>query len=691
MPAAKSQGANVEYRSPDTFDMVQMAQLIDAAVASKPDGLVVSIPDADALGPSVKRAAEAGIPVIVIDSGGAKLTRELGGLLYLGQSEYEAGVAAGERAAKLGVKKAACLNQEVGNTSLDDRCAGFAKGLGAEVPVVAGSIDPTDMKGRVSAYLRSNPDTEFLIACGVTAAEPALAAAEELELVGKVKIGTFDLSPGVLQAIVDGKMEWGIDAQQYPDGLHADRDAGPAAPLQAAAARRLPDRPRLRHQGGRGQRHRPGQAGHPLAAGDRGMGEIGVGIIGTGFMGECHALAFTAVPPLFQPKLRPRLEVVADINAAAAERARARFGFARATGDWRELVADPAVGLVSITSPNMLHKEMALAAIAAGKHVYCEKPLALTAADARRAGPGGRGQGGADAGRLQLSLLAGGAAHQAAARRRRAGRAHLPARARSRRTTWPTRPCRSPGAASAPRRAAVPWATWAATRSASPATWPARSSRSWPTRPWWCPSARWRHPARDLQFGTSRARRREMRAVENEDIAHCLFRFASGAAGQHHRQPHRLGPQERSGPRTLRHARARVRFRQERFNEFELFRAGARKDDNGYRTVFAGPYHGDYGRFTPAPGPRHRLQRPEGDRGRWPAGRHRQRRADSIPISARAGRSRRCATRCWKAPSAAPGSGSGHRNEVAQQRRCSLPFSDCVVEDQWRAQPLLGG
>ena len=161
--AAKTQGADVDYRSPDTFDMVQMAQLVDAAVASKPDGLVVSIPDADALGPSVQRATEGGIPVIVIDSGGAKLTRELGGLLYLGQSEYEAGVAAGERAAKLGVKKAACLNQEIGNTSLDDRCAGFAKGLGAEVPVVAGTIDPTEMKGRTSAYLRANPDTDFLL------------------------------------------------------------------------------------------------------------------------------------------------------------------------------------------------------------------------------------------------------------------------------------------------------------------------------------------------------------------------------------------------------------------------------------------------------------------------------------------------------------------------------------------------
>ena len=213
--AAKTQGADVDYRSPDTFDMVQMAQLIDAAVASKPDGLVVSIPDADALGPSVRRATEGGIPVIVIDSGGAKLTRELGGLLYLGQSEYEAGVAAGERAAKLGVKKAACLNQEVGNTSLDDRCAGFAKGLGAEVPVVAGTMDPTEMKGRTAAYLRANPDTDFLLGCGIMASEPALAAVEELDLGGKVKIGTFDLSPGVLQAVVDGKMEWGIDAQQY--------------------------------------------------------------------------------------------------------------------------------------------------------------------------------------------------------------------------------------------------------------------------------------------------------------------------------------------------------------------------------------------------------------------------------------------------------------------------------------------
>jgi simple sugar transport system substrate-binding protein len=213
--AAKALGVKAEYLSPETFDMVKMAQLIDAATASKPDGLVVSIPDAAALSGPVKEAVAAGIPVIVIDSGGAKLTKELGGLLYLGQSEYEAGVAAGERVAKLGVKKAACLNQEVGNSSLDDRCAGFAKGLGAEVPVVQGVMDPTEMKNRVIAYVNTNKDVEFLLGCGPTATEPALAALDELGMKGKVKLGTFDLSPNILKAIIDGEVEWGIDAQQY--------------------------------------------------------------------------------------------------------------------------------------------------------------------------------------------------------------------------------------------------------------------------------------------------------------------------------------------------------------------------------------------------------------------------------------------------------------------------------------------
>jgi simple sugar transport system substrate-binding protein len=216
--AAKALGVKAEYLSPETFDMAKMSQMIDAAAASKPDGIVVSIPDASALGPSVKNAVAAGIPVIVVDSGGSKTTKELGGLLFLGQSEYDAGVMAGERMAKAGVKTAACINQEVGNQSQDDRCAGFEKGLGQKVPVVQGTMDPTEMKNRALAYLSAHADTEFLLTTGTASAEPTLQALDEQGLVGKVKLGTFDLSPVVLQAVADGKMEWGIDAQQYAMG-----------------------------------------------------------------------------------------------------------------------------------------------------------------------------------------------------------------------------------------------------------------------------------------------------------------------------------------------------------------------------------------------------------------------------------------------------------------------------------------
>ena len=106
---------------------------------------------------------------------------------------------------------------------------------------------------------------------------------------------------------------------------------------------------------------------------------IGVGVIGTGFMGAAHAQSFLAVSHIFETALTPRLVAVADINKPAAEAAAQRFGFGRATGDWKDVVADPAVELVSITVPNALHADIALAALKAGKHVYCEKPLAATA------------------------------------------------------------------------------------------------------------------------------------------------------------------------------------------------------------------------------------------------------------------------------------------------------------------------
>ena len=116
--AAEDMGVQVEYQAPDTFDMVAMSQLIDAAVASDPDGLVVSIPDADALGESIQAAVAAGIPVISMNSG-SDVAAEFGLLTHVGQTEYEAGLGAGQRMGEAGVTNAICVNQEVGNAALD--------------------------------------------------------------------------------------------------------------------------------------------------------------------------------------------------------------------------------------------------------------------------------------------------------------------------------------------------------------------------------------------------------------------------------------------------------------------------------------------------------------------------------------------------------------------------------------------
>ncbi|ACI52158.1 oxidoreductase domain protein [Gluconacetobacter diazotrophicus PA1 5] len=110
---------------------------------------------------------------------------------------------------------------------------------------------------------------------------------------------------------------------------------------------------------------------------------LGIGLIGSGFMGKAHALAFRTVGGVFPLAAEPRLEILADISADKAARAAYELGFARFTAQWERLVLDPAVDIVAITTPNRQHAPMALAAIAAGKHVYCEKPLATSLEDAR--------------------------------------------------------------------------------------------------------------------------------------------------------------------------------------------------------------------------------------------------------------------------------------------------------------------
>jgi simple sugar transport system substrate-binding protein len=219
--AGEDMGVTVEYQAPPTFDMVAMSQLIDAAVASQPDGLIVSVPDADALGASITAAVEAGIPVITMNSG-SDVAAELGALNHVGQTEYEAGLGAGQRMGEAGVTNAICVNQEVGNVALDLRCQGFTDGLaetGGTVEVLAVDLaDPTGAQQAVSAALTANTEVDGILTLGPTGAAPTLAALTESGQLGTIQLATFDLSPEVLQAILDGDMLFAIDQQQYLQG-----------------------------------------------------------------------------------------------------------------------------------------------------------------------------------------------------------------------------------------------------------------------------------------------------------------------------------------------------------------------------------------------------------------------------------------------------------------------------------------
>ena len=111
------------------------------------------------------------------------------------------------------------------------------------------------------------------------------------------------------------------------------------------------------------------------------MKTIGVGVIGTAFMGKAHSIAYAAAGSVFGDGLRPQLEMICDYNPDRAEVMRKEMGFSRCTSSWMELVNDPKVELISVCVPNSLHKEISVAALKLGKHVWCEKPMSTNLSD----------------------------------------------------------------------------------------------------------------------------------------------------------------------------------------------------------------------------------------------------------------------------------------------------------------------
>ena len=215
--AGDQMGVEVEYRNPPTGDLADMARIIDQAAASGPNGIITTLADYDILKGPIMAAVDSGVDVIIMNTGTPEQAREVGALMYVGQPEYDAGYAAGLRAKGDGVGSFLCVNHYIVQPSSQERCQGFADGLGIELgsQMIDAGQDPAEIKNRVLAYLSANPDTDAVLTLGPVSADPTLLALEENGMAGDIYFGTFDLGGEIVKGIKAGTIEWGIDQQPF--------------------------------------------------------------------------------------------------------------------------------------------------------------------------------------------------------------------------------------------------------------------------------------------------------------------------------------------------------------------------------------------------------------------------------------------------------------------------------------------
>ncbi|MEO7422572.1 MAG: sugar ABC transporter substrate-binding protein [Ornithinibacter sp.] len=211
---------NVDFQYSNDPDATKQAQLIQAAIDSKVDGIAVTDPNTGALGASIKAAVAAGIPVTMFNAGSNDAI-SLGALGYFGQGEKDAGMGAGKKIVDEGGKNILCVIQEQGQQQLEDRCDGVTAGAaGAKVQrLYVNGRDDSAVTTSIQAKLTEDKSIDFVLALG---APFALDAVKSVNGAGSsAKIGTFDTNKELVTAIKDGKVGFAIDQQPYLQGYLA--------------------------------------------------------------------------------------------------------------------------------------------------------------------------------------------------------------------------------------------------------------------------------------------------------------------------------------------------------------------------------------------------------------------------------------------------------------------------------------
>ncbi len=314
------------------------------------------------------------------------------------------------------------------------------------------------------------------------------------------------------------------------------------------------------------------------------METIGVGLIGTGYMGKCHALAWTGVKAVFGDAPVVRRVALCEIEDSLARRRANEFGFETSTSSWRSLVANPEVDVVSITTPNAWHAPMAIAALEAGKHVWCEKPMAPALEDAERMAAVARASG-------RVAILGYNYIQSPAIR--------YIAKLLERDAIGPVTHFRFEMDEDYMADADAPF-SWKSEKSAGYGALDdfAVHPMSLVSTLFGMPAEAFgemRKPYADRPDGASR------RPVENFDVATVLLRMPNGASGAIQVSRCAWGRKGRLQLQIF-GAKGAILFDQERFNEVSVYLAEGPAEDQGFTTVLMAPAHPPYERFIVAPG-----------------------------------------------------------------------------------------
>lgn len=215
--AARKDNVDLDYSHHK--DGPQQAQLVQAAIDKKVDGLVVTLAKPEAMESVVKKAVKAGIPVVTINSGGQH-SAALGAIAHIGQDETVAGEAVGEELNERGRKKALCVIHEQGNVSLNERCAGIKRTFDGTVKNL--NVDGTNMpavESSVTAQLQADDGIDAIVTLGAPFA--ATAAKSKEQAGSEAEIDTFDLNAKVVQGMKDDTIGFAVDQQPYLQGYEA--------------------------------------------------------------------------------------------------------------------------------------------------------------------------------------------------------------------------------------------------------------------------------------------------------------------------------------------------------------------------------------------------------------------------------------------------------------------------------------